>query len=641
MNAEALASMFQEYESLTFGIIFGMPHGIIKPEKVQRVELMERYTKRWKETKHRVRALRATKSDFREWRKQFFRSENFHNAAIANFTLGVISTGVGMVDDKKFARDLYVASLQRVVRKERNALVAAAVASGAVSLFVFFMLAVTFYKSLRADEQCTVAVLSKKDIIDGMGVSCLVVDEHSRVLKANESASEAFGGDLVGEFLDKALPNSRVETLGRGVQVKGRTSGGEKLELVAYKTETVDVDGIRKYYVVLNDITELVGKTSELEIQQRVLAQFAHELRNKYAPAVSVLQHLSENKSSEYLPALALLQEADQLIATRLNIFKIMKGNYTSVVECLDIGEAMRQRVAAAAALNTERDVEFRAVGDLWAKLDAYIFTHISNNLLSNARKATTSGFVELRFVEANRDEQLVFAVADSGRGVVDSIKNRIFQEQVATCDQRGVGLGLESCRTFARAIGGNTWLERTTVCSLGAAGGTEFRFSLPGQIVSPPQKHTSNDISDGALFPNLTCHIVEDSNLLRKSLVAKLKAATRKLGAEECDFKEYDTVEAILPHIHDINQPHSIVTVDQNMDAMGGQLQGTDLVRALVQAGYEGLIISASGDDASAQDHVDLGAHLRFNKPFPTTQAIAQHLRHAYDPENTSWRAT
>jgi len=104
--------------------------------------------------------------------------------------------------------------------------------------------------------------------------------------------------------------------------------------------------------------------------------------------------------------------------------------------------------------------------------------------LLSNARKHTYVGTVSLTY-EGDRDGQLEFNVKDTGRGIPETIASRLFKEEVATADCRGVGLGLSSCKVFALAIGGDVWLEHTKVCTVDdATGGTLFRFRLPGTVV-------------------------------------------------------------------------------------------------------------------------------------------------------------
>lgn len=163
--------------------------------------------------------------------------------------------------------------------------------------------------------------------------------------------------------------------------------------------------------------------------------------------------------------SLALLYEADMLITTRLNLYKLYSGNYNtqSNTQIVQAKELLRSRLKAAAAIPSkvrEFRVEmlpFDGAGDIAIKVDTYVFQHICNNracrvprrvsnhlspaVLSNARKHTQDGHVTLRFIGELRG-MLDFAVADSGQGIPPYVASRLFREEVTTGAERGVGLG-------------------------------------------------------------------------------------------------------------------------------------------------------------------------------------------------------
>ncbi|KAJ8609680.1 hypothetical protein CTAYLR_009376 [Chrysophaeum taylorii] len=404
--------------------------------------------------------------------------------------------------------------------------------------------------------------------------------------------------------------------------------------------------------------TQLLLTTDKLEIQKKVLSQFTHELRNKYTPATHILEHILEHvgRPADELKGellgveddvrlcVALLHEADQLIATRLDLHKVYAGRYQSSanVETVELNALLSQRVDVAATL-AHKNVAFSAVvpddlkeKEIFVRLDLYMFRHISNNLLSNARKHTHAGFVSLIFLE-ERDGQLCFAVRDSGRGIPESIASRLFMEEVGTADVRGVGLGLVSCSKFAEAVSGRVWLEATSACTLDdSSGGSEFRFSLPGKIVEgrSVDKPIQAPCNEGNLPRDLHVYIVEDSRIIRKSVVAKLGSVAKGVfgGRAAWTFAEFETVEAVLPFADEIAAlPNALVTVDQNLDSCGGQLRGEDLIVHLKRAGCRAIIASASGDDLTATHHMSLGADVWFGKPLPKAEVLTELLRRAF----------
>jgi signal transduction histidine kinase len=88
----------------------------------------------------------------------------------------------------------------------------------------------------------------------------------------------------------------------------------------------------------------------------------------------------------------------------------------------------------------------------------------ILRNLISNALKFTAGG--EVRVSAELRDPDLVaFSVADTGVGIADEDRNRIFQEftQIENPLQRrvhGTGLGLPLSRKLATFLGGELVVE-------------------------------------------------------------------------------------------------------------------------------------------------------------------------------------
>ena len=570
------------------------------------------------------------------------------------------------------------------------------------------------------------------------------------------------------------------ETLGgRKVLSKSLKTGRALQFFFAEKLTVLDAHST---LAILRDATELLEATYELTIQRKILAQVAHEVRNKYAPASSMLElvrdlvaeNAKDNKNvtkeeadglvvkelrardEDIALSIALLREADDLIKTRLDLHKLLKGSYVSAanVQTFDVLEVMRGRTSAAASVGTSnaKKVAFEARVSLrssslekkkteeeeeedafchppptmknkkiheeyadddddendrhnptnddhsdddddhsddddesdedredrhYVRCDLYIFDHIASNLLGNARKAcgATVGKVVFSFLGAQANGTLLFSVRDNGRGVPALMRSRLFLEEVTSADVRGVGLGLASCRAFAAAVGGDVFLYWTQPCTAEQpnGSGTEFRFYLPGKIVertasgwssakktssrgtrargTTPQQCPRRALDDSASsstssnnyesstkkksnFPSdVVCVICEDSQLIRKAIIQKMRTIAKSITAEKpWTFVEHETVESLLPALSTfLSNPNSLVVIDENLDAQGGILKGSDLIRALVNNGYQGLLVSSSGNDAVAETHASLGAHLTFSKPLPPTAHMMHELDKAF----------
>ena len=557
------------------------------------------------------------------------------------------------------------------------------------------------------------------------------IDDDLEIIEANDKARSLFGGPLKKARIDSVIAISRAQLIEHSAKehrVPLASGGGKSFSVTVHALDASLGSSIgssmtdhppRRIRRLTIRPLEPPAQQDKLKIQHLVLAQFAHEIRNKFTPAATTLEqilrstrqpHVSESGTDErtdddsgkkkpavtivppttkkkgsttteeikvtsnrriILPssevtslddikdAIALLREAEALIATRLALHSMTAGEYMSKPETRDLTKLMSRRMRHVGELG-KAGVEFKSSyidetttkPRIFVRFDVELWTYIVDALLYNARKHTVRGAVELQFV-GRKNDLLEFAVIDTGSGVPETIQRTIFEDGgVAVGEDRGVGLGLVSARRFAAAVGGGVWLHSTSTDT--AETGSEFRFSLPGTIVDLPVGTSSID-DDGfspALFASanessetqerrkkrttlesfvpkdLHVVIVDDSRVIRKSIVAKFSAVARHI-AGTFSFAEYESVEAILPVISSFQaRPHLVITVDENLNS---PLTGSHLISALVDANCAGLIASASGDPDIASHHLDLGANFVLGKPLPTTDHIIHLLANAF----------
>jgi CheY-like chemotaxis protein len=138
----------------------------------------------------------------------------------------------------------------------------------------------------------------------------------------------------------------------------------------------------------------------------------------------------------------------------------------------LQLGHAQAKRLGFL--VEVAEDLPPRVVGD------AVRIKQVLLNLTHNALKFTEYGSVELRALRCS--EGLLFSVTDTGPGIPESARARLFQrfEQVDGPQRRaGTGLGLAICRELVGMMGGSIELESRL------AYGSTFRVRLPLQ---PPE---------------------------------------------------------------------------------------------------------------------------------------------------------
>lgn len=167
-----------------------------------------------------------------------------------------------------------------------------------------------------------------------------------------------------------------------------------------------------------------------------------------------------------------------------------------------------------------------------WFRADALRIRQITGNLLSNAIKYTSAGFVFLHVDWT--DTRLRIRVEDTGTGISEADKNRIFEDFVRVGkDEAGVegtGLGLSITLKWVRLLGGEMGLES----QLGK--GSEFTVSIPmcrvdetevEKNVQENRQKLSSEQSRG--LEGCRIAVIDDDVILKRILCDYL----RRLGME------------------------------------------------------------------------------------------------------------
>lgn len=482
-------------------------------------------------------------------------------------------------------------------------------------------------------------------------------------------------------FQDKASPEARKVRTAFNKQEKRLVVSLDDISSEYEATAFVVVCvAVALLSVALVGLTRLfVASTKEhsavLAAQDKLAHQQAHEMRNKYAPAIYFMQHFVDAcesrpavddflaQADDMQTALLLLKEVEAQHQARLDCYKILRGNYVTHLETFDVVSFLQQRVniesTIARARNSGRlDVDYRVeipetCGDVVdVRADMYILNHVVQNCLSNARKHTYHGEVVARF-EGARDGRLVFAVLDTGAGLPQKVAAKIFSHEVATGDHRGTGLGLPSCALFCDTAGGYIRLKATRrQDTAGSNGFTVFEFAVAGTVVGCASVDAQESfrpistikaarpdppcevVADSTLPDEVTVVVVDDSDLNRKCILRAVQKVARSVGARGWHYEQFETVEASQLCIRELHAQgrRAIVCLDENMQSRGGVMTGTQAARWLLEdLHFCGIVISASGDPLAGQAHLDHGAHLVWGKPLPKSAVLHTDLVDAF----------
>jgi two-component system sensor kinase FixL len=109
-----------------------------------------------------------------------------------------------------------------------------------------------------------------------------------------------------------------------------------------------------------------------------------------------------------------------------------------------------------------------------FAVIDRIQIQQVLMNLMRNAIEAMAGAERRELSIETGLAGGMIeIAVADSGPGLPESVRSRLFQPFVTT-KAHGMGVGLSICRAIVEAHGGVLRAEEP------AGGGTVFRFTVP-----------------------------------------------------------------------------------------------------------------------------------------------------------------
>jgi two-component system sensor histidine kinase KdpD len=231
----------------------------------------------------------------------------------------------------------------------------------------------------------------------------------------------------------------------------------------------------------------LVGTAQDVTQRQRVedvrnsvLSSVAHELRTPLAAVLGSAHTLRERPDADHEGRRQLADQLvtqaerlERLLSNLLDVERLRHGLVLASVEPTDVGSLV-ERTVAAVEVSEGRQVEV-STAPVVADVDAGKVERIVDNLVTNALKHTPPG-TNVWVFAVGQDNEFLLRVDDSGPGVADEQKHRIFEPFVRgnSSPAAGTGIGLALVAQFAALHGGKAWVEDRP------GGGASFRVSMP-----------------------------------------------------------------------------------------------------------------------------------------------------------------
>lgn len=355
------------------------------------------------------------------------------------------------------------------------------------------------------------------------------------------------------------------------------------------------------------------------------LATIGHEIRTPLNAILGMSEMLSYGKLSprerESVSAInssgtALLEIINEILDfTKLEAGSMSREHlpYQPVELARELIRVMRAR---ADARHTRLDLVTDGVEENdWITGDPTHIRRILFNLVGNAIKFTDNGIIRLNVKKL--DGRIRFAVADTGIGIPEEARHKLFQpfSQVDSSTSRrfgGTGLGLAICKRIVDELGGKIGVESTPGI------GSLFWFEVPGASADePPREQTAVHVPDKQT-PILHILVAEDHPMNREVIRQFLE----KLG-QSADVVS-DGAEAVAAAMR---RHYDLVIMDMQMPVM----DGIEATRNLRKLGINVPIVALTANASDVDREACLTAGMNGFESKPISLAALTNLLHRF----------
>lgn len=288
-------------------------------------------------------------------------------------------------------------------------------------------------------------------------------------------------------------------------------------------------------FLVKKEFTRQKEKAMKSDkLKSAFLANMSHEIRTPMNAIVGFSQLLSDGTNTENRQKFGNIiknsgESLLRLIDDIIDLSKIEAGDLETEISDINIRELfielkdycyieLMKRGKSSIKLDFKLPIEA-----IYIQSDSLRLKQILSNLLNNAIKFTSKGSIKFSCEKINRE--LIFTVTDTGTGIRETDKDKIFDHFVKFNYQglntEGSGIGLSIVEKLIRLLNGKLWFESTY------GKGSEFHFSIPfiasSNKAASDKKVPQSDLGPGRnkLKPIL---VVEDDiisyNLIREFLL-------------------------------------------------------------------------------------------------------------------------
>ncbi|MDP3655599.1 MAG: response regulator [Brevundimonas sp.] len=400
-----------------------------------------------------------------------------------------------------------------------------------------------------------------------------------------------------------------------------RTAAGG---IVTVCTDITDLKNDARALAEARDVAQSANSA-----KSQFLANMSHEIRTPLNGVIGVAQALARTDlSPQQQEMLELIQSSGQtlqvLLSDILDLARVESGRLQLADEAFDLGRAVREAAqlyeTSAEAKGLQFFVDIAPEIDCWIAGDVVRIKQVLTNLVSNAVKFTSLGFVSLTAApgpERDGAPTLRFSIEDTGIGFDSETRERLFSrfEQADGAITRrfgGSGLGLAISRQLAGLMGGD--LD----CESEPGGGSAFILTLPFRPVEAPQAAAAAAAEHSDVERPATRVLLADDHPVNRKVVEMILAQVKvELTAVE------NGAEA-LQACRDAD--FDLILMDMQMPVMDGltatrEIRLHEAAMGLSRTSIVMLTANALPDHIAAAEAAGVDRHLA--KPFDAAELL------------------
>ncbi|MBK5260686.1 MAG: HAMP domain-containing protein, partial [Thermoanaerobaculia bacterium] len=291
-------------------------------------------------------------------------------------------------------------------------------------------------------------------VLDSVATGIITFSDQLAVLSVNRAAQQMLhieeppaGTDLAEMLRGDLAPVADAvrELTSRATRAREVTliRGGELryLELAAAR-----LGGGGGWVMALEDSTQLV-QAQKLAAWNEAARRIAHEIKNPLTPIQLSAERIAKKFRNGDSDTAQAVEEGTRTIVAEVTQLKRMVDEFSRFARMpavhmrhAQLAEILQQAASLYSNVKPGVTVSVAVDPEIELLMDPEQISRAAGNLLKNAVEATEAG--EIRVTARRAPHRVVIEVADPGRGVPDSDKEKLFLPYFST-KGRGTGLGL------------------------------------------------------------------------------------------------------------------------------------------------------------------------------------------------------